>query len=91
MPPKCTGITALVFFVIDFKISFGSIHNVVGSMSTNTGLPPFFKTQFAVETKLIDGIMTSLSLISKSETAIFSAAVPLFTAKQSSELTYFLN
>ena len=78
---------ALVFFVNDFSIVFSSIHRVLGCISTNIGFPPFCSTQFAVETKLSDGIITSPPLIFNNETAIFSAAVPLFTASHSSAIT----
>ena len=67
------------------------MHNVLGSISINFGIPPLSKIQFAVEIKLSDGIMTSLFFISRSDNAIFNAAVPLFTAKHSSALVYFLN
>ena len=60
-------------------------------ISTNFGIPPFSKTQFAVETKLSDGMITSQFLILNNDNAIFRAAVPLLTAKHSSALTYFLN
>ena len=35
IPPKCTGMTAFVFLVINFAIVSGSIHNVSGLMSAN--------------------------------------------------------
>ena len=56
------------------------MHNVLGLTSTNFGIPPLSKTQFAVEIKLREGIMTSLFFISRSDNAIFNAAVALFTA-----------
>jgi|TARA_B110000483_G_scaffold86295_1_gene106614 hypothetical protein len=37
-PKRCTGIIALVFDVIAFAISVGSILKVLGSTSTRTGV-----------------------------------------------------
>ena len=88
-PPKCTGRITFVFFVIALSISLGSIQSVFGSMSTKTGIPPLNKTAFALDTKPNDGNITSLFLISHRERAKLSAAVPLFTEIQVSELIYF--
>ena len=71
---------AVVFFETACLIFFGSMQSVSGSISTKIGFPPFSTTQCAVETKLIDGKITSLFFISNRESAKFNAAVPLFTA-----------
>ena len=71
------------------------MQRVCGSTSTNTGIPPFIKTEWAVETKDKDGNISSLSLMSSNDTAKFNAAVPLFTATHESEpinvLIFFSN
>ena len=67
------------------------MQRVSGSTSTNFGIPPLIKTEFAVDTKDKDGRITSFPLIGISETARFNAAVPLFTATHVSESINLLN
>ena len=47
-PNRWTGMIALVRFVIALSISFGSMLNVTGSMSTNTGFAPSRQAALAV-------------------------------------------
>ena len=63
------------------------MQRVSGSISTKTGFPPFSTIQCAVETKLIEGKMTSLFFISNRDNAKFNAAVPLFTATHDLDCT----
>ena len=65
------------------------IHKDLESISTNFGIPPLIITAWAVETKVRDGRITSLFFISTKERAKFNAAVPLLTAIQSFDFTYF--
>ena len=88
VPPKWTGKIQTVFEEIESSISSGSIHSVFGSISTKIGFPPFFKIQFAVDTKDNEGSITSFPLISIRDSAMFSADVPLLTARQDFEFIY---
>ena len=67
------------------------MHIVSDSTSTKTGIPPLIITACAVDTKLSDGKITSLFFISINDSAKFNADVPLLTAMQLLEPTYFLN
>src|SRR3989339_463611 len=58
-PKSDTGITALVFGVIFFSISIGSMANVPTSMSQKTGLAPQYSIALAVAIKVNEGTMTS--------------------------------
>ena len=80
-----------VFFVIAEIIFFGSLQSDSCSTSTKTGIPLFSIMQCAVDTKLNDGKITSLSFILNNESAKFKAEVPLLTAIHSSDFRYFLN
>ena len=59
-------------------------------MSTKTGIPPLIITACAVDTKLSEGKITSFFFMSINDNAKFNADVPLLTAMQSLEPTYFL-
>ena len=49
----CTGMIALVFFVIFRASSFTSMFKVAGSTSTKTGLAPVNSTMLAVAAKVM--------------------------------------
>ena len=50
---------ALVFFVIFFSIFFSSILNVVGFISTSTGVPLAKRMELIVEQNVIGVVITS--------------------------------
>ena len=67
------------------------MHNVFGSTSTKTGIPPLRIIACAVEINEREGKITSLFFMSKTDYAKFRAAVPLFTATLFFVLVYLEN
>jgi len=61
----------------------------LGSISAKTGFPPLTIIEWAVETKVNAGRITSLFLILTRDKAKFNAEEPLFTAIQFFDLRYF--
>jgi len=82
-PWKCTGRIALVFGVIFFLTSEGSMVMDGSSMSAKTGFAPAWITALAVEQKVMAGTMTSSpGLMPAASMARCSAAVQELTAAQ---------
>ena len=82
---------ALVFLVIFFSTSFGSIQPVDGSISEKITLCPEYFTQCAVLTKDKEGTIISPFSFEILETAKCKAAVPLLTAIPDCAPVYLIN
>jgi hypothetical protein len=81
MPNTSTARIALVRGVMAASTRLLSMHNVSGSMSTNTGVARSKRMQFVDAMKLKGVVMTSSpGPISKARMRRWSALVPLLTA-----------
>src|ERR1044072_2638835 len=58
-PYRCTGIIAFVLGVMAFSIAAGSMQNVLGSTSTNTGVKRNKAITSVVAIKVKEGVITS--------------------------------
>src|SRR4051794_16408065 len=78
-----TTIIPLVRSVIAASILVGSMHQVSGSTSTNTGTPPTYFTAFAVAMYVSEGTMTSSpGRAFSANSARWRAIVPLQTVTE---------
>ena len=76
MPYTCTGMMAVVFGVIAASIRSGLMLPVAGSISTNTGLQPFYQMECVVATNEYGVVMTS-RVMRRACRAVRSGSVPL--------------
>src|SRR5271157_547205 len=91
-PYRSTGMMALVFLVIFFSTSSGSMLKVSASMSAKTGFAPVNRMLFAVAIKVNGVVMTSSPFpMPFANNATCRAAVPELTAIAWSTPMYFLN